>query len=714
MSEDETLAPNNPINQSMEAGGLKESAPVKDQPVYKMVGDQRIPISKSAGKLWKARLDHANKLEKDYVDLWKECLEYYENTASGLRNASDGNSSRSAGVRGTHNNTFSEIENIVFSHISSIVPHIYSQNPTIEVTPTKTGNEDLARAFEELAKALMIRKGAPNIKIKQLIRKMIVVSILCKNSYAVVTWTPKEQSSEQAIKDLQRLSKEMQDAKTPQQIKDIEGKLTALENTIDFLSPAGPKVSMRLPWEVVIDPTTRDDDGDDASWMMVADMIPWTYIKARFGTDSSMPKSLYEPTHMLRSDSNNDDDLIMNNFQLIPDGEGADFRDFGFDDAQVYERSQYVKVWTVYDKVARRIYLYNDKDWTWPLWVWDDPYGLQGFFNVVTMSNYTSPIRTRGKGEIAYVLDQQDTINEANDAKSRARFSMLNNIVYNSNKLTGEQVATLFEPGKQVGIGVALDSGETIDDHIKAFSPPIMGIPQLLDKTDSYNVVDRTLGTTDVMRGAQFKTNTTNDAVEAVTSIAQNRLDEKTDIVEDAVGNIMHKVLELCIQFMDQQTVIDLIGQEYGAAWKTMTPQEFARDYSMHIVGGSTAKPTASYKQKQALDIGQVLGQYASSSPVTLLVILRIFERSFNEVVMTDDDWNMLISSIEAQLQPQGQQAAGDPQQAAATDPLEQALAQLPPEAQDAVKRAVQSGVPPEEALSRVTQALQQQTAANV
>lgn len=706
MNNDEELPQENPVNKTLEEGGLKEQKSKKVDPVYKMIGEERIPISQSAGKLWKARFDHAESLEKDAVANWKECLDYYENTAAHLRGASDGSHARNHSVRGTHNKIFSEIENVVFSHVSSIVPHIYSQNPTIEITPVKSENEPLARAMEELAKAFIIRKSAPNLKLKQLIRKMIVVSILCKNSYAVITWTGKNESSEQAQTDLRTLSKQMQDAKTPQQIKDVEGKLMALEQTIDFLSPSGPKISFRLPWEIKIDPASRDEDGDDAQWMMVADMLPWSFVKARYMKSGKDGKSVYQPTHILRSATNDADDTMMNDFSLFSSDEGSTYKEYGFDDEETFERAQYMKVWTVYDRAARRVYLYSDKDWTWPLWVWDDPYGLQTFFNVVPMSNYTSPVRTRGKGEIAYILDQQDSINEANDGKSRARHSMLHNIVYNSKKISAAQVSNLLEPGSDSAIGIALDDGQTISDHITAFAPPIMGIPQLLDKSDSYDTIDRILGTNEVMRGGQFKTNATNDAVSAETAVTKSRLDEKTDIVEDAVGNIIHKVLEMAVQFMGQTDVIDLIGDKHGAAWRTMTPQEFSRNFSLQIVGGSTAKPTSAHKQQQALDIGQVLGQFASGSPVTLLIILKVFERSFNEVVMTDEDWTMLIQSIEAQIQgPSGGEGGSE----GGGDPLAAAMKELPPEAQQAVQQAIDQGVPPEQAIARVTEALQQQ-----
>ena len=52
-----------------------------------------------------------------------------------------------------------------------------------------------------------------------------------------------------------------------------------------------------------------------------------------------------------------------------------------------YDKACYTKVWYVWDKVTRRLEMYADNDWKWPIWVWDDPYQLQGL-----LSSYTAVV----------------------------------------------------------------------------------------------------------------------------------------------------------------------------------------------------------------------------------------------------------------------------------------------------------------------------------
>ena len=93
------------------------------------------------------------------------------------------------------------------------------------------------------------------------------------------------------------------------------------------------------------------------------------------------------------------------------------------------------KVVYVWDKVTRRVELYNCNDWCYPLWVWDDPYSLDQFFTVVPMEFHTDPITMYAKGEVTYYLDQQDDINVINNEWAKVRKFAAGKVVYDKNSL---------------------------------------------------------------------------------------------------------------------------------------------------------------------------------------------------------------------------------------------------------------------------------------
>src|SRR5690606_8157732 len=115
------------------------------------------------------------------------------------------------------------------------------------------------------------------------------------------------------------------------------------------------------------------------------------------------------PTHVLalnKGKERSDVDDEVAHFELLGDKTRNDeYKQFGFEDNDTFERCKVTKVWFYWDKITRRVYLFHDKDWTWPIWVWDDPYKLDTFFNVFPLSFIIDPTTPNSRGEVSYYLD---------------------------------------------------------------------------------------------------------------------------------------------------------------------------------------------------------------------------------------------------------------------------------------------------------------------
>jgi hypothetical protein len=67
-------------------------------------------------------------------------------------------------------------------------------------------------------------------------------------------------------------------------------------------------------------------------------------------------------------------------------------------------------------------------------------------------------------------------------------------------------------------------------------------------------------------------------------------------------------------------------------AWVQVTdPRDFETRVVVRVEGGSTDKPTSTQKKQQALQLGQILGQFANAAPATVIVMLKMFENAFDE-----------------------------------------------------------------------------------
>ena len=137
---------------------------------------------------------------------------------------------------------------------------------------------------------------------------------------------------------------------------------------------------------------------------MIEDMLPTSYLNAIFGQtdpDSDEVTSIFEPTHVLNGGSGTSGDE--EDFTLFSKDDNT-YSAYGFQSRDELEKACMTKCWYVWDKGlhASRLEMYADNDWKWPIWVWDDPYLLQGFFPLTPLWFHENPVAViMQKGEVS-------------------------------------------------------------------------------------------------------------------------------------------------------------------------------------------------------------------------------------------------------------------------------------------------------------------------
>jgi hypothetical protein len=682
--------------------------PVQSREIYRLDPNTKIPISKFEGPMWKSRRDSAQRAIAEIREGWEEAEFYYNNAQQNHRKASMGNRSGNRSYAKNSRDSYSMTENMVYATVNAIIPSIYAKNPTIEITMTDKAMEDFGGLLKHLANKLASMRASPGVNLKHKVRKSIVRCEITNEAWIMIGWTNRDQSVDQANDDIAALGQELVNAVDRKDIDRIEGELMALEETIDMLDPPGPFVKSFRPEQILIDPTHTEDDYMDATWIMAEVYYRTTYLNAKYRikNEDGTYASAYRPSHVVDANTATSTEQIqseVDNFRLFDYNENVPSK-YGYSDRDSFERAKLTKCQHVFDKIKRRFMLFADNDWSWPIWVFDDPYHFPDFYPMERLQFHTDPRQTRCRGEVSHYLDQQDEINTIVDEGNRARLTLRENTLFNSNLLTNKDFEDIILNGNKKGKGVKVPDGHKLEDVI--FSPPMPALQFqfLWNKDSAIQAINRITGTQDAMRGEQFKTNTTNQAIDQYNSISGVRLDEKRDAIEDFIGAIMYKVLFLCLQFMDQPTVARLIGSQYGPVvqqWRNMTPDEIRTLVVCDVEGGSTQKPTSAAKKAEALQIGQILGQFASN-PAVVLVLLKVFEQAFDGIDMTEADWEQLEQLVQSQIQSQQQEAAQGPPQGAQPGPAN------PQQAQQIVEALVQHGMPRDQAIAAVRQRMQQ------
>lgn len=702
------------VNESIrQIGGQMptEVAPQRTE-VYKLDPTTKVPVSKYEGNTWKGRRDAGRKAIAHLIDGWEEAEYYYDNAQQNHRKQTAGNKAGTRNYGKDRRDSFSMTENIVYATVNAVIPNVYAKNPSIEVTMTDKSAEQVGIALKRLGNRLMEMRASPGINLKPKIRKCVLRTEVTNEAWVLVGWTKREDSADQAREDIARIGQELAKAEDQAEIERLEGELLALEQAIDLLDPPGPFVKTLRAVDVLTDVAAQEDDTTDTNWIMVCVMESTKYLNARYRVQKGDPKnnefvSAYEASHVVDATAANQGQAAVqeqiDNFRLFDSGKD-DPKSYGYSDRESYERAKRTAVWYCFDKVKRRFYMYNEKDWTWPIWVFDDPYHFPDFFPLEKLQWHPSPTSPRTRGEVSHYLDQQDEINIVIDELNRARVSLRDKTIFNSRVLSTKDVEDiLLNPNKKYQ-GVAVPDGHKLTDLIMGPPQPNLEFKHLWDKEPAKAAVNMISGLGDAMRGEQFKTNTTNQAISEYSSISNTRLDEKRDAVEDFIGAIMWKVLFLCLQFMDAKTFDELTGNEFQGAWKNMQPDEIRHTIQCRVEGGSTQKPTSAAKKQEALQVGQILGQFVQASPVALLLTIKVFQRAFDGFVVSSEEIGMIMQSIQQSMQQQqaetqntqaGTESAGDEQKEEA-----------------AVQEMVAKGMPRAEAIKRVQMAKAQQTQA--
>lgn len=680
---EEIIGQESQLDRELERVAPKEK--VKTGPVYKVMSDAKIPVSKQHGKMWKSRRDASKQCREMYEEAWNEAIRYYKGDQMSHRDSAAEDRSGNYSVRRKMNDKWSETENVVFANTTTMLPTLYAKNPQAEFTAPSDVNKPIASFLERLMNKLVGMKYAPGVNLKPKARKAVLNALLTNAGWMKIGWNFKEDSNEAVMAEIMQLAERLQKAKDEKEIREIEGALQALERHMDVVAPAGAYTKFVSPFRIYLDPDTTEPDLSDCKYLFEYDFLPTDYINARYAQKDKNDNwvSQYQPTHVLKtSSSQNAVEDEVANFSLF--SKDHDYKEYGYEDRDAFEKAQCTMVWYCWDRTTRRMYMFAENDWTWPIWVWDDPYGLLEFFPYYRLSFYDDPENVWSKGEVTYYLDQQDAINEINDEEARTRLWLKRNIMYDKDSIASEDVEQWLNGPDGTARGIRVPDGKSIQEVIFALSPPGMQqFPEIFNVDRKLAAIDRISSVTDTLRGVQFKTNTTNKAIDTYNSSTQLRVDEKVDLIEDWLGSIIFGLTQLVARFMDPQEAAQLIGVDPALAVQigNIEPERFRTEFAFRVIGGSTAKPTSKAKKDEAIEVSQVLGQFAQASPVVVEIMLKVLQEAFDEIVIREEDWQRIRDSIAmSQANQGGTGAAGQPEQAGQPDPVKQMLAQVMPQ----------------------------------
>jgi hypothetical protein len=722
--EDTTINPNDdPAGDTFDVDtyldGKDKKPKEKNIPPYQMYPGSKIPVSKAFGSLWKTKIEATQRANELIYEAWEQCFAYYNN-----HQVKASESSKGVFQRGD------VTENVIYSNINVMLPAVYGQDPDIAVNTTDKEDEKFAECAHNLLNALLKGKNLLNCKPK--VKKAVGVALMTNYGVLKLDYVLKSDSQESVVDELAQVTKEIAEAKNQKALENAYGKLAAIESVVDIFEPGGPKLKNVMARNLVVDATAEMPDGTDATWMAERCYIQTSYLKYKFTRkekNSDCWYYVFKPTHkavFAEGSGNQKDDA----YGLVLQTLSGDPTLQENDEIGTYRDLYFTECWLVWDKATRRTALFAADDWAYPLWVWDNYTKTSRFFPYFIIGFGLSTGQTATVGEVSYYLDQQDEINQINRQVARIRNSIFNFFFYNSHKISQADAEILMQAVKrgfsdeQSVIGVKVPEGAKIADCFEALVPPAINYEALFNKDPTMNSINRISNTSDAIRGVQFKTNTNEASVQSYQDAARMSVGAKIEVVEDVMSDLCKALLEQCVQNMSKDEVIGYVGAKIGEGWQNYTLEAFNSQFALDIVPGTCEKPNSIFKKKEAVQIVQAIGQFASAAPITSMkVALRVLEQAFTEVVIKPEDWDIMEAEMTMQAQrgnSTGAPAAPQPGQNKPAGPaaggpaaggdggIPPELANLPPQVKQNVMQMHNQGAPPDQ----IARYLQQQVMA--
>jgi hypothetical protein len=681
-------------------------------PPYQVYPDSKTPVSKAFGALCRTMVESSIKANELIHEAWEQCFAYYNNHQVKVSESSKGVFSRG-----------DITENIVYSNVNVMLPAVYGRDPDIAVNTTDKEDEEFADCAKALLNALLKGKNLLNCKPK--VKKAVGVALMTNFGVLKLDYVLKDDSTDSVQQALIDVTKEISEAKSQKALESAYGKLAAIESVATVFEPGGPKLKNVMAKNLVVDPIAEMPDGTDANWMAERCYISTAFLKHKFtrkdGEDCWV--YIFKPTHkavFTTGSGNQKDDA----YGLVLESLGAETSYQENDEIDTYRGQYYTECWMFWDKATRRTSLFAADDWTYPLWVWDNYTKTTRFFPYFIIGFGLSTGQTASVGEVSYYLDQQDEINQINRQISRIRNSIFNFFFYNSHKISQGDAELLMQAvrrgfvDEQSVVGVKVPEGSKISDVFEALVPPSLNYEALFNKEPTINSINRISNTSDAIRGVQYKTNTNEASVQSYQDAARMSVGAKIEVVEDVMSDLCKALLEQCVQNMTKEEVTSLIGQKLAEPWANMSLDAFTSHFALELVPGTSEKPNSIFKKKEAIQVAQAIGQFASSAPMTSMkVALRVLEQAFTEVVIKPEDWDLMQKEMEMNMArgnssgaaappqpgqnapPPGGAPAGGPPGAGPPSPggIPPALANLPPEIKQHVEQMHQQGAQPQE-----------------
>lgn len=539
-------------------------------------------------------------------------------------------------------------ENIVRDNIRTLMRTTYMQNPHIEFTDMMDGEQ--GDVLQHIISYLMGKQTYPGINMKARARRWIMHGQLTNFGILRLDFQDFVGSRQEALDALQKLETELQNAEKKSEVNEIYAKIDILYEQLPLLQGKGIHLTNVLPHRLIVDPNCTMVDLSDADWIGEEFDMDRTYMEQKYykKDEEGVLRLRANPKITSRPQTDQGADVKKSVIDTVINHRPQETLDLIQKDT--------VRCYYVYDKVLRRIYTFNSENWEYPLWSEADDLGLSRFYRHFILAFGEGIDDIIQPGEVSFYIGRVKEINRINREAKRIRDNVFNTIVYNTKAVDGAEVKKLVRhlrnPKTVAAFGVGTDPEKKIMENLEVLAPPSAQHKEMFDTAMLRQSIDRATNISEIERGQQFKTNTTNGQVQYYANNQQQTTGVLVDTIEDSFEALGWAMAEVLVSKYSKQDIADLVGEAWAEKFQPMDIPMFNQTYRMKIAAGSIEKPTTQFKKQESMQVASAIGQLGQAAPgSTLKMIIRMFQNAFSGFVVKKSDWEQFDQEIAANMQ---------------------------------------------------------------
>lgn len=287
--------------------------------------------------------------------------------------------------------------------------------------------------------------------------------------------------------------------------------------------------------------------------------------------------------------------------------------DRGATDKSVDTDEGYVEVWEFYDINKKSMCVFADGCEHFLVKPIEMPYAFGHPF--VMVRNYDVPDHFYPMGDLEAIEPLQRELNETRSQMMNHRKRYARKYLYRESGFSSDGRKGLEDDNDNTMVPV---QGDEPFERLIAPMPTVMTPPEFYEQSALIQAdVENVSGVSEYQRGGLPEVRRTATEAAIVQDASNARAADKLATIEQSIGEVASRMIQLAQQFMSAEQVARVIGKEGKPLWVSFDADYISGEFDYEVEAGSTAPNNESFRRQMALQMVDAMVPFMVPDPMT-------------------------------------------------------------------------------------------------